>query len=98
MAKYVILFNWTDQGIKNYRDTIDRAKAATAAAQKMGGKLTRLMWTLGPYDLVGSGEFADDETATAFALALGSLGNVRTTTLRAYDETEMGAILAKAKS
>lgn len=97
MAKFVALINWTDQGVKNYRDTVDRAKAGTAAAEKVGGKLTKIYWTLGAYDLVALMEFPDDEAATAFALALSSQGNVRTTTMRAYDEAEMTAIVAKNK-
>jgi uncharacterized protein with GYD domain len=97
MAKFVALINWTEQGVKGYRDTVDRAKAGTAAAEKLGGKLTKLYWTLGAYDLVALLDFPDDETATAFALALSSQGNVRTTTMRAYEETEMAAILAKTK-
>ncbi len=97
MAKFVALINWTEQGVKNYRDTVDRAKAGTAAAEKVGGKLTKIYWTQGAYYLVALMEFPDDETATAFALALSSQGNVRTTTMRAYDEAEMTAIVAKNK-
>lgn len=97
MAKYVALVQWTDQGVKAYGDTVERAKAASAAAEKMGGKLTTLLWTIGPYDIVTIGEFSDDETWTAFALKLSSLGNVRTTTLRAFDSAEMAGIIAKTR-
>ena len=97
MAKFVALINWTEQGVKDYRSTVDRAKAGAAAAEKAGGKLTKILWTLGTYDLVALLEFPDDESATAFALALSSQGNVRTTTMRAYDEAEMTAIVAKNK-
>lgn len=97
MAKFVALIQWTEQGIKNYRDSIDRARAGTAAAEKAGGKLTKILWTLGKYDLVALLEFPDDEAATAYALALSSTGNVRTTTMRAFDEAEMTAIIAKNK-
>ena len=97
MPKYVTLYNWTDQGIKNFRDTAERAKAATAQAEKMGGRLTQLLWTVGPYDVVGVAEFPDDEAASAFQLLLGSLGNVRSTTMRAFDATEMARIVGKAR-
>ena len=97
MAKFVALIQWTDQGIKTYRDTVERARAGTAAAEKLGGKLTKILWTLGAYDLVALMDFPDDEAATAFALALSSQGNLRTTTMRAYDEAEMTAIVAKNK-
>jgi uncharacterized protein with GYD domain len=52
-------------------------------------------WTVGPYDLVAIGEAPDDESATAFALDLGSVGNVRTTTMRAYDRDQMSGIIQR---
>jgi uncharacterized protein with GYD domain len=98
MAKYVTLLSWTEQGVRNYADTVKRAEAGTAMFARMGGKLTDLYWTLGPYDLVGISEFPDDETATAAMLALSSAGNVRTTTMRAFDRAEVARIVAKAQS
>lgn len=53
----VTLYNWTDQGIKGYPDTVQRAEAATAAAEKMGGKVHGLYWRMGTYDIVTVGEF-----------------------------------------
>lgn len=94
MAKYVSLINWTEQGIKNFKETTARAKDAVAQAEKMGGKLT-VYWTLGACDIVTVSEFPDDETATAFLLKIGSLGNVRTQTMRAFDTQEVIAIIAK---
>ncbi|MEK6654407.1 MAG: GYD domain-containing protein, partial [Thermodesulfobacteriota bacterium] len=85
MAKYITLYQFTDQGIKNFQGTVQRAKDATAAVEKMGGKLLSIHWTIGPYDLVSVNEFPDDETQTVFALKLGAAGNVRTTTMRAFD-------------
>ncbi len=96
MPTYVSLIGWTEQGIRNFKETVDRAKSAGAAAEKMGGRLKDIYWTLGPYDVVAVTEFPDDETATAFLLSLGSVGNVRTTTLRAYNADEMSRIIAKA--
>ena len=97
MASYVTLYKFTEQGIKTYTDTVQRAEAATAAAEKMGGKLRSFHWTIGQYDAVSLAEFPDDETATAFNLKIGSAGNVRTTTMRAYDSAEMTKIIAKTK-
>lgn len=97
MASYVTLYKFTDQGIKTYADTVQRVEAATAAVAKMGGTLRSVHWTIGPYDLVSLSDFPDDETATAFTLKLGSAGNVRTTTMRAYDSAEMTKIIAKTK-
>jgi uncharacterized protein with GYD domain len=96
MPTYVALISWTDQGIKSYKDTIDRAEAAGQLAGKVGATLEQTYWTLGPYDVVGILEAPDDESATAFALALSSQGNVRTTTMRAFDEAQMKEIVAKA--
>ena len=98
MPNYITLINWTDQGIKAYANTLDRAEAAAQLATKFGGNLKQIYWTMGAYDLVSVFEAPDDESATAWALALSSLGNVRTTTLRAFDATEMREIVNKAAS
>ncbi len=95
MPHYVLLVNWTDQGIRNVKETIHRVEAADALQQKHGLSLEQIYWTVGPYDIVAVGEAPDDESATAFALELGSAGNVRTTTLRAYDREEMSSILGR---
>lgn len=96
MPKYVTLYNWTEQGMKGFRDTVERAKAAETAVAKMGGKLTDILWTVGAYDLVVVAEFPDDETAAAFNLKLAALGNVRSTTMRAFDRDAMAKIISKA--
>ena len=93
MAKYVVLLNWTDQGIRAAKQTVERAQTARQAFAKLGAELVDIWWTVGPYDLVGVVEAPDDETVTRAGLALGMLGNVRSTTLRAFDEGEMTAIL-----
>ncbi len=82
MATYVSLISWTDQGIKAFKDTLDRAEAGKELAAKFGGSLKEIYWTLGPYDIVTIIEAPDDEAVTAAMLKLGALGNVRTTTLR----------------
>ena len=96
MATYVSLINFTDQGVRTFTDTVDRVEAAKKLATKMGGSLKEVYWTLGPWDVVAVSDAPDDETATAFALALGAQGNIRTTTLRAFDAAEMKGIIAKA--
>ncbi len=95
MATFVSLISWTDQGVRDFRDTVKRAENAAAAAEKMGGRFIQIYWTLGSHDLVVISEFPDDETGTAFLLAVGSLGNVRTQTLRAFDRDEIQRIVAK---
>ncbi|MEV6164237.1 GYD domain-containing protein [Streptomyces sp. NPDC052052] len=96
MPTYVALLNWTDQGVQNYKDTPKRAEAFGAALQKLGAQLLNIYWTVGPYDLVVVVEAPDEETATATLLQLGAVGNVRSTTLRAFGPEEMGRIIAKA--
>jgi uncharacterized protein with GYD domain len=95
MATYVVLLNWTDQGLRTSKDTLDRADAAAKALEGLGGKMKDTYWTLGPHDVVAIIEAPDDETATAFALASGAQGNIRTTTLRAFDREEVKGILSK---
>jgi uncharacterized protein with GYD domain len=95
MANYIALISWTEQGVKAYGNTLDRAEAAAELARKLGGSLNQIFWTMGEYDVVGVLEAPDDESATAFALALSSQGNVRTSTMRAFDAGEMRQILAK---
>ena len=94
MPTYVVLLNFTDEGISNVKETIHRADSAAELAQQHGGSL-QVYWTVGPYDLVGILETPDDESATAFFLEATSLGNVRSTTLRAYDREEMSGILGR---
>jgi uncharacterized protein with GYD domain len=98
MARYVTLVNWTPQGAATFRDTIDRAAAADELFGSFGGSMVEVYWVLGPYDIVAIGEFADDETATAAMLRLAEQGNVRTTTMRAFDRAGMADIIAKAGS
>jgi uncharacterized protein with GYD domain len=97
MAMYVSLIQFTDQGIRNIKDTIKRSEAAMAEAEKMGMKITDALWTMGAYDVVVLLEAPDDETMTAFAAKTGSLGSVRTQTMRAFRKEEMERILSKIK-
>jgi uncharacterized protein with GYD domain len=95
MATYVALFNWTDQGIRNVTETVNRYDKSTQLAQRHGVSFEQVYWTVGPYDIVAVFEAPDDESASAFLLELSSAGNLRTTTLRAYDRDEMSGILER---
>ena len=95
MATYIALTSYTDQGIRNVKDTVKRADAVKEAAKKFGCNFAQLYWTLGGYDLVGVIEAPDESSATAFALAIGAQGNVRTQTLRAFSREEMTGIVGK---
>lgn len=95
MPSFVSLINWTDQGVRGFKESAARAKAAADLASQMGGSLSQIYWTLGPYDIVAIAEFPDDETGTAFLLALGSQGNIRSTSLRAFTADEFAGIVGK---
>ncbi len=97
MAMYVCLLQFTEEGIRNVKDTIKRAAAATAEAEKMGVKVTESFWTMGAYDVVLLLEAPNDETVSAFSLKIGALGNVKSQTMRAFSRKEMEGILAKVK-
>lgn len=97
MAYYIILWNWTEQGIKNFKEAPKRIASARAAAERLGGKLA-IYYTIGVYDTVGVAEFPNDETVASFLLSLGGLGNVKSVTLRAFSESEGAALIAKASS
>jgi uncharacterized protein with GYD domain len=97
MARYISLLRFADQGIRNVKDTIKRGDAAIAEAEKMGMKIIEEYWTMGAYDGVVVFDAPDDETMTAFALKVSSLGNVKTHTMRAFRKEEMEGILAKIK-
>lgn len=95
MPTYVALINWTDEGIRNVRQTVERADGVDKLAEKYGGRMERLYWTVGPYDLVGIIEAPDDEAVSALALETGSTGSVRTTILRAYEREAMSGIIER---
>ena len=96
LPTYVSLLNWTEQGIKNFKDSTKRANDFTKMVEGSGGKVRELLWTVGEYDLVSVIDFPDDESAVASLLRLGSAGSIRTKTLRAFDAKQMEGIVAKA--
>jgi uncharacterized protein with GYD domain len=95
MPTYVILMNLTDQGIRNIKDVPKRIEAGIKALENMGGKLIGFYMTMGEYDYITIGEAPSDEAVATFLLALGSLGNVRTKTLKAFTKEEFVAIVNK---
>ncbi|WP_299615974.1 GYD domain-containing protein [Pelagibius sp.] len=95
MATYISLVNYTEQGIKAIKDSPKRVDGVRLLAKKLGGEMNDLYLTMGSYDLVAISEFPDDAAAAQFALTLGSLGNVRTTTLQAFTEDQFRDIVAK---
>jgi uncharacterized protein with GYD domain len=97
MARYVTLIQFADQGIRSIKDTVKRGDAAAAEAEKMGMKIIDEFWTMGTYDAVVVIEAPNDETISAFTLKIGSLGNVKSHTMRAFRREEMEGILAKIK-
>lgn len=95
MANYVVLLNWTDQGVKSAKDTVKRAQEAAKVFEKMGSTLENIYWTSGGYDLVAVVSAPDDETLAALLLSFAGTGNLRTHTLRAFTADEMTGILSK---
>jgi uncharacterized protein with GYD domain len=95
MIRYIVLLNFTDQGIRNVKQTVERGKAFKAVADKTGAKIKELFWTQGAHDVVGIMEVPDEETCMSLLLSLNSLGNVRSQTLRAFSAEEMSRVLAK---
>jgi uncharacterized protein with GYD domain len=95
MATYIALCNFTQQGISHVKETTERAAAARQAARQLGVDLREIYWTTGRYDLIAIIDAADEASATAFALAVGVTGNVRTETLRAFSADEVNGILGK---
>ena len=91
---YIILIRFTDQGIRNIKDTTRRAETAKSEAERIGGKFT-VYWTFGKYDGIGILEAPNDDAAMEFELKVGSLGNVRTSTLRAFTEEEIARVIDK---
>ena len=95
MPRYVVLVSWTEQGVRNVKQTIERTDHGGDIAEKHRLKLEQAYWTVGPYDMVTIFDAPDDEAISAHLLEIGGQGNVRTTTLRAYDEQEMSVILGR---
>jgi uncharacterized protein with GYD domain len=95
MLTYVVLVNFTDQGIRNVKDSPKRAEAFRQMAKTFGATLKEFYWTQGRHDIITIVEAPDEASATALNLSLGALGNVRTESLRAFSAAEMMEIVGK---
>jgi uncharacterized protein with GYD domain len=96
MPTYVSLINWTDQGIRDFRQSTQRAEDFSKLVESSGGTVRELLWTVGQYDVVSVVDFPDEETGVAALLQVGSMGNIRSNTLRAYGAEEMSGIIRRA--
>lgn len=94
MPTYISLINFTDQGIRNIKDSPKRLEAAKKLVKDLGGELKAFYLTMGAYDIVTVAEAPNDEAAAKFALTIGAAGNVRTTTLKAFTEAEYRKVIA----
>ena len=94
MAHYIILGNFTEQGIKNVRQVPKRDEEARRMIEQAGGKM-QIYYTLGEYDFVAITEMPDDEVMMKFLLQAGSLGNVRTKTLKAWTEFDSAKVISQ---
>jgi uncharacterized protein with GYD domain len=97
MATYVSLIRYTEQGIRNIKESPNRLDAAKKAYQAAGGELKAFYLAMGKYDIVIVSEAPDDETVARITLSLGALGNVRTETLRVFTEPEFRKIIGSLK-
>lgn len=93
MATYIMLLNYTEQGIKNFKESPKRQEAAREMARTFGVELKEIYLTMGIHDFVAVAEAADDQAVAKFALSVGALGNIRTTTLRAFSQAEFRDIV-----
>ncbi|MPZ98368.1 MAG: GYD domain-containing protein [Dehalococcoidia bacterium] len=93
MPSYLSLLKWTDQGVRAVKESPQRIDQAKQAVEQAGGRMIFYYMLLGEYDVASLLEFPDDETATRVLLTLGSQGNVRTTTMKAFTEDEARQII-----
>lgn len=95
MATYIVLGQFTDQGIRNVKDSPKRADALKDMAKKAGAAIKEVYWTIGQYDVVTIVEAPDEGALTALLLSVGKLGNVRTQSLRAFSADEFSRIVGR---
>jgi uncharacterized protein with GYD domain len=96
MPTYIALIDWTGEGVRGFRDSVDRYEAAQEQLQSMGVNFTNIYWTLGNHDIVGILEAPDDESAAAALLAVAGQGSIRSQTMRAFSAEEMRGVIGKA--
>ena len=95
MPTYIELINFTDQGVRNVKDTANRASAYKNLATKLGCTIKEIYWTQGQYDVVSIVDAPDEASATALTMSVGKLGYIRTQTLRAFTAAELAPIMEK---
>lgn len=97
METYVFLLKWTDAGLQQAANSVERVTRTVEAMERLGVRIFETYWTVGPYDLVLVAECPDDATAHAVGLDMASRGNVRSTTMRAFDRTDMERVVKLAE-
>jgi uncharacterized protein with GYD domain len=97
MSVFIILGQFTDQGVRGVKDTTKRAEKFKEIAKQHGATVKDIYWTLGKYDVVSIVDAPDLTSMTALGLSLGMGGNVRTQTLPAFSADDMAKVLAKVK-
>ena len=97
MATYIALADWTDQGVKGFKDSVDRYETNQGQLQAMGVEVKAIYWTLGAHDMVSIIEAPDEQTLAAALLTAAGPGNIRTTTPRAFNADEMRGVISKAR-
>lgn len=95
MPTYIVLYKFTDQGIKNVKSTLERVREAQADSEKRGFKITGVYWTQGQYDMVTVLEAPDEHAMVAGLLNIAGAGNVHSETMRAFPMEEMAQVLQK---
>jgi len=95
MPTYILLMKLTEQGAKDIKNAPQRVEKAAKTVEAMGGKMMGFYTTMGEYDYVAIGECPNDEVMMTFLLGLGSLGNVKTTTLKAFTKEEFSQLVKK---
>ena len=93
MSFYIILWNYTDQGIKNVKESPKRTGAFKSKLENAGGKLIGAYYTFGKYDGVSVVQAPSDETLMSCLLSIESQGNARTVTLKAFSYDEATKII-----
>ncbi len=92
MARYIMLCNWTDHGIKNVKDSGDRLDKARDLAKSLKGELKEFWMTMGQYDFVVTVDMPNDEAMATLTLKIASAGAIRSTTLKAFEESRYRAL------
>jgi uncharacterized protein with GYD domain len=96
MARYVVILDWTEKGVASFQESVNRYESSQEQFQQFGVSFQDVYWTLGEHDIVSIVEAPDDESLAAALLQLGSAGNVRTHTMRAFSQDEMRSVIEKA--